>query len=204
MAFDIQLAQPADAPKLAEAFFAAFCDPFNRTMFPDKPETRAWMEKNMLGGEGLSEDQIMLKVTDPSNPDVVAGFAKWVRPSSASANHDRQAEFAAWPESSDGELCDLFFGTMDGAHKEIMKERPHYCMFLSLYSHPCLSLKVNARLDPLSTSRVPNSLFIAYFMHRRLLFITDADRSRHTGCSSILPRTRGGLPAIKMGSCARR
>lgn len=132
MAFEIQLAQPADAPKLAEAFFAAFCDRFNRSMFPDKPDARAWMTKNMLGDEGISEDQILLKVTDPSNPDVVAGFAKWVRPSAASVVHDRQAAFPAWPESSDGALCDLFFGTMDSAHKEIMGERPHYCKSILL------------------------------------------------------------------------
>lgn len=131
MAFDIQLAQSTDAPKLADVFFAAFSDRFNRTMFPDKPDVRTWMEKNILCGEDISENQIMLKVTDPSNPDVVAAFAKWVRPSSvSSAEHDRQAEVpAVWPESSDGELCDRFFGTMDGYHKEIMKGRPHYCMF---------------------------------------------------------------------------
>lgn len=130
MASDVQFAQPADAPKLAEVFFAAFSDQFNRTMFPDNPDVRVWMEKNMLCGEGISEDQIMLKVTDPSNPDVVAAFAKWIRPSSgSSADHDRHEDPAVWPESSDGELCDLFFGTMDKHHKDAMEEKPHYCMF---------------------------------------------------------------------------
>jgi hypothetical protein len=134
MASDVQLAQPVDAPKLAEVFFAAFSDRFNRTMFPDKPDVRIWIEKNLLCGEGISEDQVMLKVTDPSNPDMVVAFAKWVRPSSVShADHDRRAEGpAVWPESSNGELCDRFFGTMGGHHKEIMKERPHYCMFVFL------------------------------------------------------------------------
>lgn len=155
MAFEIQLAQPADAPKLAEAFFAAFCDRFNRSMFPDKPDARAWMTKNMLGGEGISENQILLKVTDPSNPDVVAGFAKWIRPSAASAVHDRQATFPAWPESSDGRLCDLFFGTMDGAHKEIMGERPHYCKSILLW------------ID-----------FVSHFRHFRPLLFESSTRSR--------------------------
>lgn len=142
MASDIQLAQPTDAPKLAEVFFAAFSDPFNRTMFPDNPDVRAWMEKNILCGESMPDDQIMLMVTDPSNPDAVAAFAKWVRPSSvSSADRDRQAEAPVeWPERSDGELCDRFFGTMNGHHKEIMKGRPHYCMFiLLLSSHACFS-----------------------------------------------------------------
>jgi hypothetical protein len=150
MGSDIQLAQPTDAPKLAEVFFAAFSDRFNRTMFPDNPDVRTWMEKNILCGEGMSDDQIVLMVTDPSNPDVVAAFAKWVRPSSvSSADHDRQAEAPVeWPESSDGELCDRFFGTMDGHHKEIMKGRPHYCMFILLYSHFCfLALMVNTCLN---------------------------------------------------------
>lgn len=132
MASDVQFTQPSDEPKLADVFFAAFSDRFNRTMFPDKPDVRVWITKNMLCGEGISEDQIMLKVTDPSNSDVVAAFAKWVRPSSgSSADHDPQAEDpAVWPESSDGELCDRFFGTMDRHHKDAMKGRPHYCMFL--------------------------------------------------------------------------
>lgn len=150
MASDVQFAQPADAPRLAEVFFAAFSDRFNRTMFPDNPEVRVWMEKNMLCSEGVSENQIVLKVTDPSNPDVVAAFAKWIRPSSgSSADHDRHEAPAVWPESSDGELCDRFFGTMDGHHKDVMKGRPHYCMFrFSIYS--CLSLRSlrkNAYLD---------------------------------------------------------
>ncbi|KAJ5455595.1 uncharacterized protein N7458_003859 [Penicillium daleae] len=137
MASDVQLAQPVDAPKLAEVFFAAFSDRFNRTMFPDKPDVRIWIEKNLLCGEGIPEDQVMLKVTDPSNPDMVVAFAKWVRPSSVShADHDRRAEGpAVWPESSNGELCDRFFGTMGGHHKEIMKERPHYYLEI-LGVHP--------------------------------------------------------------------
>ncbi|KAJ5355141.1 uncharacterized protein N7496_012353 [Penicillium cataractarum] len=136
MASDVQFAQSADAPKLAEVFFAAFSDRFNRTMFPDNPEVRVWMEKNLLCGEGIAENQIMLKVTDPSNPDVVTAFAKWIRPSSgSSADPDRHEEPAVWPESSDGELCDRFFGTMDGHHKDVMEGRPHYYLEL-LGVHP--------------------------------------------------------------------
>ncbi|OOQ81599.1 acetyltransferase, GNAT family [Penicillium brasilianum] len=137
MASDVQFTQPSDAPKLADVFFAAFSDRFNRTMFPDKPDVRVWIKKNMLCGEGILGDQTMLKVTDPSNSDVVAAFAKWVRPSSgSSADHDPQAEDpAVWPESSDGELCDRFFGTMDRHHKDAMKGRPHYYLEI-LAVHP--------------------------------------------------------------------
>ncbi|KAF3391625.1 hypothetical protein F1880_007762 [Penicillium rolfsii] len=137
MAFDIQFAQPTDAPELAEAFFAAFSNRFNRAMFPDSPGVRAWMQKNLLGSEGIPDDQVILIVTDPSNPNVVAGFAKWVRPSFvSSAEHDRHAEaLDEWPEGSDRELCELFFGTMDRDRGEIMKGKPHY--FLDLLGvHP--------------------------------------------------------------------
>jgi hypothetical protein len=138
-------------------------------MFPDKPDTRAWMTKNMLGDEGISEDQILLKVTDPSNPDVVVGFAKWVRPSPASAVHDRQAAFPAWPESSDGALCDLFFGTMDSAHKEIMGERPHYCksilLLIDIFSH----------FRPLlfESSHIPDSSCTSHLKHPRTTLNSD-------------------------------
>ncbi|KAJ5157739.1 Acyl-CoA N-acyltransferase [Penicillium canariense] len=129
MTFEVHIAEQADAPKLTEVFCAAFSDPFNRTMFPDTPGVRTWLEHNLFSGMDAPADQVMLKVADSSVPGTVVAFAKWRRLSSgSSADHDRQPEVPAarWPEESDAELCDRFFGTMDGHHREFMEGRPHY------------------------------------------------------------------------------
>lgn len=77
---------------------------------------------------------MILKVTDLTDEEVVVGFAKWICPlARVSADRDRQSGDSGdsgpkWPASSNGELCDLFFGTMNVHHHELMGKRPHYCM----------------------------------------------------------------------------
>ena len=139
MALEIQTATSADAPALAEVFFAAFSDDFNRTMFPPTPDVRAWIAETLLTSDEASGRDIILKATDPADSDAVVAFAKWVRPSSSDAHADPDRhEGPKWPAGSDAALCDLFFGTMDEHHEVLMEERPHYCkfsIFLFLLSH---------------------------------------------------------------------
>ncbi|KAJ5698695.1 hypothetical protein N7462_000700 [Penicillium macrosclerotiorum] len=137
MPFELQVADPADAPNRAEVFFAAFSDDFNRTMFPVNPDVHAWMIKNMLGGDNFAQHEVFLKVTDLSNPEVPVAFAKWRRPlSSSGADQESHPETPMqWPVSSDNELCDRFFGRMDRDHGELMKDRPHYYLEM-LAVHP--------------------------------------------------------------------
>lgn len=137
MSFTVTQATQHDAPKLAEVFFAAFSDDFNRTMFPPEPDVRTWITEHLVGGKDAQKYEVFLKVTDPSNPDAVVAFAKWIRPLDT-ADRDRQEESGGpvWPVSSDTELCDRFFGTMDEHHHQLMGDRPHYCMSLPFCS-PC-------------------------------------------------------------------
>lgn len=140
MAFEVQTASPGDSPSLTETFLSTFSDDFNRTMFPVNPEVRAFLENTMLAINSEHQHEILLKVTDPSNADVVAAFAKWILPiasadlvaaAAADADQDRHKHPAAsnWPASGDTKLCDMFFGTMEKHHEELMQDRPHYCKF---------------------------------------------------------------------------
>ena len=136
MSAAISVATPTDAPKLAEVFFAAFSDDFNRTMFPLTPEVRTWAATQLLGGHGAQKHETFLKIEDPSDPGVVMGFAKWVRVAgrapSAAADHDGSTG-TAWPEGSDKKLCERFFGEMERRHRVAIGNRPHYCMSLPFF-----------------------------------------------------------------------
>lgn len=145
MAFEVQTASPGDSPSLTETFLSTFSDDFNRAMFPVNPEVRAFLKSTMLAVNPEHQHEIVLKVTDPSNADLVAAFAKWILPmasadlaAGADADPDRHKRPAAtnWPASSDAKLCDMFFGTMEKHHEELMQGRPHYCTFLALFLFP--------------------------------------------------------------------
>lgn len=136
MSFEITQASPEDALNLSSVFFAAFSDPFNRTMFPPTSDVRAWLIEHLFGGTGQAKNEIFLKVTDTSNPEALVAFAKWIRPLDAADRHGWEAEAEAapsWPVSSDPELCERFFGLMDEHHHRLMRDRPHYCMYSSFF-----------------------------------------------------------------------
>ncbi|KAJ5591939.1 uncharacterized protein N7459_002308 [Penicillium hispanicum] len=124
MSLEPRAATPTDAPRLAEVFLAAFSDTFNRTMFPPTPDVRAWAATHLLGGNGAQAHEVYLKIEDASAPGVVAAFAKWNRLAQGTA--DPHGSAPGWPASSDQELCDRFFGTMDAYHRRLMGDRPHY------------------------------------------------------------------------------
>lgn len=96
-------------------------------MFPPVPEVQAWVIEHFLGGSGTPEHEVFLKITDPSDPDAVVAFAKWVCPADA-ATRDSQSEQPAWPASCNAELCERFFRLMEENHHRLMGDRPHYCM----------------------------------------------------------------------------
>lgn len=100
-------------------------------MFPLKPDVHVWATDHLVGGKGADKHEIFLKVTDPTDPDIVVAFAKWTRPAAAAArDRDRQESGGpGWPVSSDAGLCESFFGMMEEDHHLLMGNRPHYCMF---------------------------------------------------------------------------
>lgn len=136
MTFRITQATKTDAQSLSEVFFAAFSDPFNRTMFPPTPDVRAWVIEHLFSGDGQNENEIFLIVTDSSHPDAPVAFAKWISRVDAADRDGLDTEGPAWPVSSDPELCEQFFGMMDEHHHRLMGDRPHYCVFPPLA--PCL------------------------------------------------------------------
>lgn len=144
MSFEVQPAQPADASRLADVFFASFDDEFNRTMFPPAPDTHDWFSNNFFSdaiaqhftGDG---HVTVLKVVEASNPTEIAAFAIWRR-YMTSADRDRREEShnsdMQLPASSDKALCEHFFGAMEEEHQKWMGDRPHYCMFSVLIFFP--------------------------------------------------------------------
>lgn len=153
MSVKVSPATQSDAPNLTEVFLSAFSDPFNRTMFPPTPDVHAWVTAHLFGGNGAQENEVILKVTltDLTDEGVVVAFAKWICPGSADPDRDRQSKESGdsgdsrpkWPASSNGELCDLFFGTMEGHHHELMGGKPHYCMDSSSSSLPLIPLGIH-------------------------------------------------------------
>lgn len=133
MAFEVEFATPVDAPRLTEVFLAAFSDDFNRRMFPPTADVREWASTNLLNGNGKApKSEVFLKIADTAGAGELAGFAKWVlvRKSDAACADGREGaeqESDRWPESSDRDLCDSFFGTMQNHHRHIMGGKPHYC-----------------------------------------------------------------------------
>lgn len=101
-------------------------------MFPLHPDVHVWATDHLVGGKRAHKHETFLKVTDPTDPDIVVAFAKWTRPAAA-ADQDRDRQESGgpgWPVSSDAELRERFFGRMEEDHHLLMGERPHLCMFL--------------------------------------------------------------------------
>ena len=136
MAIEIQPANPQDAPALAEVFLAAFCDSFNRSLFPVTPDVREWWVKLFIDScvKPQSGD-VLLKAVDTSaksetGEGVIAAFAIWnLPPKDPDAVNQVKHDAQQWPESSDRALCDRFFGRMEEMRESIVGGRRHYCMF---------------------------------------------------------------------------
>ncbi|OQD70359.1 hypothetical protein PENDEC_c024G05370 [Penicillium decumbens] len=125
MAFEVEPASPSDAPQMARVFLAAFSDDFNKTMLPRTEDVRAWVTGHLVGGSGAKNHEVFLKINDAEGK--IVAFAKWALPN-AGPDPDPipDSEEVSWPVSSDAELCDRFFGTMERYHHELMGERRHY------------------------------------------------------------------------------
>ena len=128
MALEIQNATPEDAAELTQVFYAAFGGEFNRTMFPQEPDVTAWWEhsfnKLALRTQANEGNAVLLKITDEKG--AIAAFAKWKRPVTADRDQEHE-EPVDWAPSSDKDLCERFFSSMDGQHQKWMEDRPHYC-----------------------------------------------------------------------------
>jgi len=134
MAFEVEPASPSDAPQMARVFLAAFSDDFNKTMLPRTEDVRAWVTGHLVGGSGAKNHEVFLKINDAEGK--IVAFAKWALPN-AGPDPDPipDSKEVSWPVSSDAELCDRFFGTMERYHHELMGERRHYCMLSLLLSY---------------------------------------------------------------------
>lgn len=132
MKLEIQDANPADAPELTQLFYASFGGEFNRTMFPKVPDVISWWEdkfaddaRKTMAKEGY---EVLLKVVDGDDDGAIAAFAKWKQPVLPGDRDRQENERVVWAPSSDKNLCEHFFSTMNETHENCMGQRPHYCM----------------------------------------------------------------------------
>ncbi|KAJ5334581.1 hypothetical protein N7452_006984 [Penicillium brevicompactum] len=136
MALEIQNATPEDAAELTQVFYAAFGGEFNRTMFPQEHDVTAWWEHSFntlaLRTQANEGNAVLLKITDEKG--AIAAFAKWKRPVTADRDQEHE-EPVDWAPSSDKNLCERFFSSMDGQHQKWMEDRPHYYLDM-LGVHP--------------------------------------------------------------------
>ncbi|KAL4883565.1 hypothetical protein BJY04DRAFT_184900 [Aspergillus karnatakaensis] len=132
MNFTLVPAIPADAPRLAEIYFSAFTNELSRRLFPRAEDTEAFqirgLEENARETQSGGKKTSLIKVvgTNDAGEEVIAGYALWKFHGDQEETTGKGAEKTEWPGSSDGELCDSFFGKVTAERERAVGEQRHY------------------------------------------------------------------------------
>lgn len=199
----IHPATPSDNSRLTTLFLAAFSDSFNLSLFPRTPDVRAWWEEK-FAREATAPGQVLLKVVD--TPDhaggaggqgegdgEIAAFALWKLPKQEKngkqdddkEEREEEEEEEEWPQSSNSDLCQRFFGGMAARRAEYMGSKPHYCTsFPTFPSMRCIQ----------SRSCIHSCI------HACMTFVANACRPRHARHTPALQWPRDSFNATEMGS----
>jgi hypothetical protein len=114
----------SDIPLLSGIFFAAFIDAFIQRLFPHTPKVQEWWDEANM--DGFLHDSTVHFIKAIDYEGTILGYAKWVVP--AEDGKDKIEErWPEWPEDSDKEMCDLFFGHLASQRQSLMGNRTHYC-----------------------------------------------------------------------------
>ncbi|KAI9736230.1 MAG: hypothetical protein M1834_001116 [Cirrosporium novae-zelandiae] len=125
MPLELLPASLEDVPILTSIYFSAFQDALALALFPRTEGVRLWWESHLDEEMRNEPEARFLKVIDLNTKEIIA-FAKWVLPS----QETRADETPSWPEDSNNELCNEFFGNLAKAHADIMGSIPHYYLEL--------------------------------------------------------------------------
>lgn len=121
MALTLRKAAPADAHDLVEIYLSAFTiDAISLLCFPRNNQSVKDFWYNMIVEEMADPNAHFLAITTPSSPSPIA-FAKWNSPATPMST-----DLPTWPQGSDVELANHFFGQLVTRHKDIMTGRPHW------------------------------------------------------------------------------
>ncbi|CAG8962084.1 hypothetical protein HYFRA_00005127 [Hymenoscyphus fraxineus] len=130
MAFALRPANFGDAPILTDIYLAAFKDePISRAIFPRMgPSSYNWWYDSILEEMGNPEWHFMCiySTSDPKKSPVA--YAKWNAPTSTPL--PRRDELPEWPEFSNTELANHFFGSLFENRRVNMGERRHWYLEL--------------------------------------------------------------------------
>ncbi|KAF2841295.1 acyl-CoA N-acyltransferase [Patellaria atrata CBS 101060] len=115
---------PSDLPTILTIYFASFTNAFALRAFPHTAPIHAWWSR-MLSSELSDPAAVFLKaVTLTSNGSETISWIKGNR--APSTWTEKPAEESTWPEGSDAELCDVFFGRLEEVRRRVMGGRGHW------------------------------------------------------------------------------
>lgn len=128
MGLTLRQATASDAAQIVDIYLSAFKeDAISLLCFPRNEAVRDWW-LNMIAEE-LSDPHahfIVITSSDASTDgDTVVAFAQWNGPLKPMFS-----ELPTWPEGSDVELANSFFGNLFSTHKRLMEGKKHWYLEL--------------------------------------------------------------------------
>jgi hypothetical protein len=129
MTFTLRPATVEDVNQMTEIYFSAFQhDAISLLAFPRNAASREWW-RTMTLSDFKDPNAKLLCIVDPSSP-TPSKIISWCKWNSPDATVD--TSLPNWPEGSDFEIANHFFGNLTTRHEKIMKGRKHwYLEFLA-------------------------------------------------------------------------
>jgi hypothetical protein len=125
----LDFATPADAREMNEIWYQCFPEDFCMRMFPNVQPVQQWWDDANTSDMLNKPAAKYLKVTDLAangGKGRIVGYAKWFIPVEGQ-KPELENRYPPWPEESDKDLCDRFFGPMVQERRKYMGDRQHYC-----------------------------------------------------------------------------
>lgn len=120
---------PEDSAALANIWLAAFADPASRTLFPDTPGVRNWLESAISYDLLQRPFQHYVKIVDPSSSHRIAAYAKW----DLSTAEERGSRYhPPWHADMPADLCEAFVKRGERNRERVMGKQKHLCIYIYL------------------------------------------------------------------------
>ncbi|OZJ04495.1 hypothetical protein BZG36_02668 [Bifiguratus adelaidae] len=131
--FSLASATVEDIPDITQVYLQAFGkETLSIRMFPHTPGVRKWWEEANTDELLHNPHARFLKVVDADaegGKEKIVGYAKYVVPVDGKMKIE-DVSAITWPEDSDADLCNLFFGQLDNNKKKIMGDRTYIVLEL--------------------------------------------------------------------------
>ena len=128
MPLDLLPAVAQDMPTFTNIYLLAFQHSIHVACFPrDSPHVRAWWTDGYERFFANDSTGHFLKVVEDGK---AIAYARWCVPEKVDGQYVALAvpdRPSSWPQDTDVELCEEFFGAFPGKRRRIMGDRPHCC-----------------------------------------------------------------------------